>query len=104
MISENQTSLTWTAPAVAVDPANHFHTLYLRLAAISDALMRQCAGREEILTNPAFGELLGGIAELSNLSGCMTARLEGIRRDFPDLWELWQQAVKYEPTQTDIEE
>ena len=39
MISENQTSLTWTAPAVAVDPANHFHTLYLRLAAISDALM-----------------------------------------------------------------
>jgi hypothetical protein len=39
MISENRTSLTWTAPAVAVDPANHFYALYLRLPAISDALM-----------------------------------------------------------------
>jgi hypothetical protein len=39
MISENRTSLTWTAPTVAVDPANHFYALYLRLPAISDALM-----------------------------------------------------------------
>ena len=33
----------------------------------------------------------------------MTARLEGIRCDFPDLWELWQQAVRYEPTTKDLE-
>jgi hypothetical protein len=103
MTSKNRASLAWTAPAVAVDPANHFHTLYLRLAAISDALVRNAAGRTEILTNPVFGELLGGIADLSNLSGRMTSRLEGIRRDFPDLWELWQQAVQYEPTTEDLE-
>ena len=103
MIGENRASLTWMAPALAVDPANHFHTLYLRLAAISDALIRQSAGRSEILTNPVFGELLGAISEMSNLSGRMTARLEGIRRDFPDLWELWQQAVQYEPTKEDPE-
>jgi len=94
---------TWTAPGVAIDPANHFHTLYLRSATISDALMRLAAGHEDILRNVAFGELLGGIAELSNLSGRMTARLEGIRRDFPDLWELWREAVSYEPTNEDLE-
>jgi len=103
MTNENRASLRWAAPALAVDPANHFHMLYLRLAAISEALMRQVNGHHDILTNPAFGELLGGIAELSNLSGRMTARLEGIRRDFPDLWELWQQAVQYEPTKEDLE-
>lgn len=54
--------------------------------------MRRSAARNEILTNPAYRELLGGIAGLSKLSGRMTARLEGIRRDFLDLWELWQQA------------
>ena len=36
----------WTAPAVAVEPGNHFHTLYMRLAPISDALMSQMAGRQ----------------------------------------------------------
>ena len=94
---------TWTAPAGAGNPANHIHTLYMRLAAISDALMRGAGGRKEILENPAFGELLGGIAELSNLTGRMTSRLEGIRRDFPEVWELWQEAVKFEPTAKDLE-
>ena len=47
MTSEDRTSLTWTAPAVAVDPANHFHTRHLRLAAISDAPMRQSVRRNE---------------------------------------------------------
>lgn len=103
MSNERRASRTWTAPTVAADPANHFHTLYLRLAAISDALMRGAGSRNEVLTNAAFGELVGGIAEISNLSGRMTAMLEGIRRDFPDLWELWQQAVRYEPTKQDLE-
>ena len=62
MTNENRASLTWAAPTLAVDPANRFHTLYLRLAAISDALVRHSAGRNEILTNPVFGEFLGGIA------------------------------------------
>ena len=97
-------SADWTAPALAVDPANHFHTLYLRSAAISDALMRLAAGREQILRHGVFSELVGAVAELSNLSGRMTARLEGIRRDFPEVWELWQQAVQYEPTQKDMED
>ena len=104
MTADQRTRFTWTAPAVAIDPANHFHTLYLRSAAISDALMRIAAGHDEILRNGAFSELLGGIGELSNLSGRMTARLEGIRRDFPDLWELWQEAVQYEPTKKDMED
>ena len=104
MTIEKRARCTWAAPAVAVDPANHFHTLYLRSAAISDALMRLAAGRGDVLRNGAYGELLGGLAELSNLSGRMTARLEGIRRDFPDLWDVWQQAVEYEPTKKDMED
>jgi hypothetical protein len=91
MIAGRKAQFTWAAPAVAVDPANHFHT-------------RVAAGRDEILRNEAFGELLGGIAELSNLASRMTARLEGIRRDFPDLWDVWQKAMECEPTKEDMED
>jgi hypothetical protein len=89
---------TWVPPATAAAPVNHFHTIYMRLAAMSDALIHEASTREDILKNPVFGELIGNIAELSNLSARMTVKLEGIRRDFPDLWEIWQRASQHEPT------
>jgi hypothetical protein len=92
------TNKTWVPPATAVAPVNHFHTIYMRLAAMSDALIHEASTREDILKNPVFGELIGSIAELSNLSARMTVKLEGIRRDFPDLWEIWQRASQHEPT------
>jgi hypothetical protein len=88
----------WVPPAVAVEPVNHFHTIYMRLAAMSDALIHEPSSREEILRNPVFGELIASIAELSNLSARMTVKLEGIRRDFPELWEIWQRASRHGPT------
>ena len=95
------TNRTWVPPETAVAPVNHFHTIYMRLAAMSDALIHEASTRDSILKNPAFGELIGSIAELSNLSARMTVRLEGIRRDFPDLWEIWQRASQHEPTAED---
>jgi len=58
---------------VDVSPTNHFHTLYLRSAAISDVLMRIGAGRAEIFHNGVFSEL-AGMAELSNWNGRMDRR------------------------------
>lgn len=95
------TNNTWVPPAAAVEPVNHFHTIYMRLAAMSDALIHEVSTREDILKNPVFGELIGSIAELSNLSARMTVKLEGIRRDFPELWEIWQRASQNEPTGED---
>ena len=92
------TNKTWVPPAAAVVPVNHFHTIYMRLAAMSDALIHEASTRDDILKNLVFGELIGSIAELSNLSARMTVKLEGIRRDFPDLWEIWQRASQHEPT------
>ena len=92
------TNNTWVPPATAAGPVNHFHTIYMRLAAMSDALIHQASTRDDILKNPVFGELIGSIAELSNLSARMTVKLEGIRRDFPELWEIWQRASQHEPT------
>jgi hypothetical protein len=95
------TNNTWVPPATSAGPVNHFHTIYMRLAAMSDALIHQASTREDILKNPVFGELIGSIAELSNLSARMTVKLEGIRRDFPELWEIWQRASQHEPNGED---
>jgi hypothetical protein len=95
------TNRTWVPPATAVEPVNHFHTIYMRLAAMSDALIHEASTRDDVLKNPVFGELIGSIAELSNLSARMTVKLEGIRRDFPDLWEIWQRASRCERTAED---
>ena len=95
------TNEAWVPSTTAVAPVNHFHIIYMRLAAMSDALIHQASTRDDILKNPVFGELIGSIAELSNLSARMTVKLEGIRRDFPDLWEIWQRASHHEPTAED---
>jgi hypothetical protein len=96
-----ETNRTWVPPATAVEPVNHFHTIYMRLGAMSDALIHEASTRDDILKNPVFGELIGSITELSNLSARMTVKLEGIRRGFPDLWEIWQRASQHEPTAED---
>ena len=93
---------TWSPPAGAMRPTNHFHTLYMRLTLIIDNLMREAGGHPEFLKNPVFGELVGSCHEISNAAGRLTSRLEGIRRDFPDLWEAWQQAVAHEPTPEEL--
>ncbi len=95
------TNRIWVPPATAVAPVNHFHTIYMCLAAMSDALIHEASTHDDILKNPVFSELIGSIAELSNLSARMTVKLEGIRRDFPDLWEIWQRASQHEPTAED---
>lgn len=92
---------TWVPPATSVEPVNHFHSIYMCLTAMSDALIHEASTRDDILKNPVFGELIGSLAELSNLSARMTVKLEGIRRDFPDLWEIWQRAGQHEPTAED---
>jgi hypothetical protein len=97
------TDNNWAPPAIAVEPVNHFHTIYMRLAAMSDALIHEASSRDDILRNPVFGELIGSIAELSNLSARMTVKLEGIRRDFPELWQIWRRASRHEPTKNDAE-
>jgi hypothetical protein len=95
------TNRTWVPPATAVAPVNHFHTIYMHLGAMSNALIHEASTHDDILKNPVFGELIGSIAELSNLSARMTVKLEGIRRDFPELWEIWQRASQHEPTAED---
>lgn len=93
----------WSPPVGAMMPANHFHTLYIRLTLIIDNLMCEAGGHPDLLTNPVFGELVGSCHEISNAAGRLTARLEGIRRDFPDLWGVWQRAVAKEPTTGELE-
>jgi len=99
---EIMSDLSWTPPRTAVTPANHFHTLHMRLAAINEELLRGAGGREAILKNEAFTQLVVAIGDATNLAARMTAMLEGIRRDFPEVWEIWQRAVAHEPTQEEV--
>ena len=78
---------------VSPAPSLSFQSLYTHMSLIQDALMKGAAQKDRILRNPVFGDLLGSLAEISNQAAQMNVKLEGIRRDFPELWELWQQAA-----------
>ena len=88
--------VSWVPPARAVQPQNHFHTLYMRLTEINDGLL--VAARDpDVAQNDAFVELLGACGSISNQMAAMTQKLESIRRDFPRVWSAWQFAVRYQP-------
>jgi len=89
MISENRTSLTWTAPAVAVDPVNHFHWPQRDS---DQPRFRRAAGRNRgdvQSVRPHDRQTL--YLRLAAISDALVrhSALEGIRRDFLDLWEVW---------------
>jgi hypothetical protein len=79
----------WTPPPGAVEPVNHFHALYMRLAQINEGLLREAPKVPGVLEQPVFGELLGSCADLGNKTAELTRMLDGIRRDFPHIWEVW---------------
>jgi hypothetical protein len=90
-------NVSWVPPANAVHPVNHFHTLYMRLTEINEGLLAE-AGRDPAVTqSDAFVELLGVCGSLSNTMAHLTTKLDGIRRDFPRVWEAWRAAVRYQP-------
>ncbi len=90
--------LAWLPPVnMKQAPVNHFHTLYVRLAEINDGLLVAAAKDPDIAVNSVFGELLGSCAELSNATARMTRMLEHIRRDFPNIWGAWCDAVEHQP-------
>ena len=84
----------WTPPPGAVEPVNHFHTLYMRLAQINEGLLREAPKVPGVLEQPVFGELLGSCADLGNKAAELTRMLDGIRRDFPHIWEVWLAATR----------
>jgi hypothetical protein len=98
----NTDLLSWLPPRGAVPPVNAFHTLYMRLTAIGDALMAHApefASRmqKSIDIDQAgdallFGELLGSLSQISVLCSSMTLRLEEIRKHHPALWKAWEQS------------
>jgi hypothetical protein len=89
--------VSWVPPANAVHPINHFHTLYMRLAEINEGLLREAGRDEELAKSDAFVVLLGACGSLSSTTAHLTHKLEGIRRDFPKVWEAWRAAVNYRP-------
>ena len=90
--------VSWVPPANAVHPINHFHTLYMRLTEITEGLLRQTGSNPKLAENDAFAELLGACGSLSNTMGHLTRRLGDIRREFPEVWDAWCAAVKYQPS------
>ena len=90
-------NVSWVPPANAVHPVNHFHTLYMRLAEINEGLLHEAGIDPEVAQNGAFVELLGACGSLSNTMAHLTTKLDGIRRDFPRVWEAWRAAVRYQP-------
>jgi hypothetical protein len=91
--------VSWRPPSGAVHPINHFHTLYMRLTEISEGLLHEAGRDSELAGSAAFTELLGACGSLSNTMAHVTHKLEGIRRDFPKVWEAWRSAVQYQPPQ-----
>src|SRR5262245_50401988 len=99
---------TWKPPEGAVEPVNAFHTLYMKLTAISDGLLSEVRATtpegQALLHNPFFGEFLGTIAGLSNDCAKATRLLELLRKDGPGFEELWVRAFQHvEPEGTHAE-
>jgi hypothetical protein len=65
----------WKKPALAVESANAWHTLYMRASQVHDAMMRQMSADERLLGDEQFQEMRGAVAELTNRAGRETALL-----------------------------
>jgi len=61
-------------------------------------LLRQTGSNPKLAENDAFAELLGACGSLSNTMGHLTRRLGDVRREFPEVWDAWCAAVKYQPS------
>ena len=68
----------------------------MRLAEIQEGLLHE-ARDPEVAQSAVFAELLGACGSLSNTTARLSLKIEGIRRDFPRIWEAWCAAVKYQP-------
>jgi hypothetical protein len=55
--------------------------------------MREAGKYPDVLNSSAFAELVDSCAELANRAAELTTMLEEVRRDFPELWDVWCASV-----------
>lgn len=91
-----KSDLSWTPPAEAVEPVNRFHTLYMRLVGLNEALLDEAGASEAVIRSPAFGNLVGAVNGFIAACSQMTMGIEDIRLNHPAIWEIWQRANQRE--------